>query len=169
MTNQEAEQLTQQEIQIINNNQPYCIFIENKTDKIIENIKLFDIDNVLKNGKFNDKKNLIENGVEINMGFLELDYSEFFCQFLYQPFVCKLFFLCFTEIESFNSINSVIIQKINNQNIYDDLEIQSKKMDLFQLKFNNEFYVDKKIKIIIPKILAHSKIQCVFYLTKIIN
>jgi len=171
MTNQETEQITQKETEIMNHNQPYCINIENKTDKIIENFKLFDIENVLKNGIFNDENNLIENGVEINIPFSGIGYRECLYQFLYRPFLCELFFLSSKEIEFYNSVNSVIIEQINDKNIYNDFEIQSKKMGMggFQLKFNTEFNVNKYIKIIIPKIPPHSKIQCVFYPTKFIN
>ena len=169
MSNQETKQITKKERDIINNNQPYCIDIENKTDKIIENVKLFDIENVLKNGIFNNKNNLIENGLEINMQISYLGYRECLYQFLYHPFVCGLFFLRCKEIKFYNYVNSVIIQQINDNNGYDNFEIKNEKMDDFQLKFNSEFYVDKHTKIIIPKILPYSKIQCMFYPTKNIN
>jgi hypothetical protein len=169
MSNQETEQFTQQERQIMENNQPYSIVIENKTDKIIENVKLFDVENVLKNGIFNNDNNLTENGVEITMDSSGMAYRECLYQFLYRPFVCELFFLSSKEIEFYNSVNSVIIQKINDENIYNDFEIECKKIGGFQLKFNTEFNVNKFNKIIIPEIPPYSKIKCVFYPTKFIN
>lgn len=169
MNNQETQEITQQERQIMENNQPYFIIIENKTDKIIENIKLFDIENVLKNGVFNNENNLTENGIEIKMNTLGVGYRECLYQFLYRPFFCELFFLSSKEKEFYNSVNSVIIQQINDNNGYDDLKIKNEKLDEFHLKFNAEFIVNKYVKIIIPKILPYSKIQCVFYPTKFIN
>ena len=169
MTNQETEKITQQEMDIMQTKLPYSICIENKTNKIIKNVKLFDIENILKNGIFDDKNNLTENGVEINMANSYLGYRECLYQFLYNPFVCELFFLTSKEEKFYNSIDSVIIQQLNNENICKDFKIKSKKMDGFQLKFNSEFYLDKHTKIIIPKIPPYSKIQCVFYPTKFIN
>jgi hypothetical protein len=163
MINQETEQITDEEKKIMQNNQPYSIFVENKTDKIIENINLFDIDNVLKNGIFNDKNNLIENGVEINMGSSFMGYRECLYQFLYSPFICELFFLNSKETEFYNSVNSVMIEQINDDNININSKIQCKKIGGSSLKFNTEFNVNKYLKIIIPKIHPNSKIQCLFY------
>jgi hypothetical protein len=163
MSNQETEQITQQEMEIMQTKIPYIICIENKTNEIIENVKLFDIENVLKNGFFDDKNNFIENGVEISMGISYLGYRECLYQFLHNSFVCELFFLTSKEEKFYNSVNSVIIEQLENENIFKDFKIKSKKMDGFQLKFNSEFYIDKHTKIIISKIPAYSKIQCVFY------